>query len=76
MVYYDISRGSGFAARCAGGGDTVWETCYRDIVLTNGLTTTYRFSPALLDDWQILDESVLGFLLMLARSSQDYIGNE
>ena len=76
MVYYDISRGSGFATRCAGGGETVWETCYRDIVLTNGLTTTYRFSPALLDDWQVLDESVLGFLLMLARSSQDYIGNE
>lgn len=76
MVYYDISRGSGFATRCAGGGETVWETCYRDVVLTNGLTTTYRFSPALLNDWRTLDDSVLNFLLMLARSSQDYVGNQ
>lgn len=70
-VYYDISTGSGFATRCAGDGGTVWETCYRDVVLTNGLTVTYRFSPTLLDQWQALDDSILGFLLMLARSSQD-----
>lgn len=75
-VFYDISTGSGFAARCAGGGATVWETCYRDVVLTNGLTVTYRFSPTLLDEWRQLDESILGFLLMLARSSQDYAGNQ
>lgn len=73
-VLYDISTGSGFAARCAGGGETVWETCYRDVVLTNGLTVTYRFSPLLLEQWRQLDESILSFLLMLARSSQDYEG--
>ncbi|MFK7792755.1 MAG: hypothetical protein AB8B88_08805 [Devosiaceae bacterium] len=73
-VYYDISTGSGFAARCAGGGETVWETCYRDVILTNGLTVTYRFAPELLDRWQDLDESILGLLLTLARSSQDYQG--
>lgn len=75
-VLYDISTGSGFAARCAGGGETVWETCYRDVVLTNGLTVTYRFSPLLLEQWRQLDESILSFLLMLARSSQDYEGNQ
>lgn len=74
-VYFDISTGSGFATRCAGGGETIWETCYRDVVLTNGLTVTYRFSPTLLGDWQSLDENVLDFLLMLARSSTDYVGN-
>ncbi len=75
-VFYDISTGSGFAARCAGGGETVWETCYRGVVLTNGLTVTYRFSPTLFDEWRQLDESILSFLLMLARSSQDYAGNQ
>ncbi len=75
-VYYDITTGSGFAARCAGGGQTVWETCYRDVILTNGLTVTYRFAPELLNQWQDLDDSILGFLLQLARSSQDYAGNQ
>lgn len=75
-VYYDITMGTGFAARCAGGGETVWETCYRDVILTNGLTVSYRFAPALLSQWQELDSSILGFLLMLARSSQDYAGNQ
>ncbi len=74
-VFYDITQGTGFAARCSGGGDTVWETCYRDVVLTNGLTVTYRFSPSLLVQWDDLDDSILGFLLMLARASQDYAGD-
>lgn len=72
-VMYDISTGSGFAARCAAGDETVWETCYRDVILTNGLTVRYRFSPELLADWRSLDDSIMGFLLMLAQSSQDYV---
>lgn len=72
-VAYDISTGSGFAARCAAGDETVWETCYRDVILTNGLTVRYRFSPELLSDWRSLDDSIMGFLLMLAQSSQDYV---
>ncbi|GAB5511053.1 MAG: hypothetical protein Rhims3KO_24540 [Hyphomicrobiales bacterium] len=72
-VVYDISTGSGFAARCAAGDETVWETCYRDVILTNGLTVRYRFSPEILSDWRNLDDSIMGFLLMLAQSSQDYI---
>lgn len=74
-VYFDITTGSGFATRCSQGNETVWETCHRDVILTNGLTVTYRFSPELLADWQSLDDAILGFLLMLARSSQDYVGN-
>lgn len=72
-VVYDITTGSGFAARCAAGDETVWATCYRDVILTNGLTVRYRFSPQLLDDWDKLDDSIMGFLLMLAQSSQDYV---
>lgn len=72
-VVYDIATGSGFAARCAAGDETVWETCYRDVILTNGLTVRYRFAPALLEDWSSLDDSIMGFLLMLAQSSQDYV---
>ena len=70
-VFFDIGRGTGFAARCAGGGSgTVWETCYRDVILTNGLTVNFRFSPALLADWETLDNTILSFLLMLARAGQ------
>ncbi|MBV6657028.1 MAG: hypothetical protein KI785_04590 [Devosiaceae bacterium] len=70
-VVFDITQGTGFAARCSAGGETIWATCYRDVVLTNGLTVTYRFSPELLSDWQALDDAILGFLLHLAQASQD-----
>ncbi|MEM9422521.1 MAG: hypothetical protein AAF986_08455 [Pseudomonadota bacterium] len=69
-VVFDIQTGSGFAARCSGGDQTVWTTCYRDIILTNGLTVTLRFSPAILADWEELDPQLLGFLVGLAQNAQ------
>lgn len=70
-VVFDITQGTGFAARCSAGGETIWSTCYRDVILTNGLTVTYRFSPELLAQWEDLDRSILGFLLRLAQSSAE-----
>lgn len=70
-VAFDMSTGSGFAARCSEGNATVWATCYRDVILTNGLTVTYRFAPELLGEWSRLDDAVLGFLLHLARQGMD-----
>ena len=69
-VVFDLTTGSGFAARCAGDPQTMWETCYRDVILTNGLTVTYRFAPALLSEWRKLDDTVLNFLINLAQQGQ------
>lgn len=69
-VVFDISRGTGFAARCSSGGATVWETCYRDVLLTNGLAVKYRFSPELLTDWEALDAALLNLLLQFAQAGE------
>lgn len=70
-VLFDIQTGSGFAARCSDGDETIWNTCYRDIILTNGLTVTIWFSPAILEDWGQIDEAVLGFLVGLAQAGSN-----